>query len=29
VDESRLEFWLPHLSRLYDDEVLLAILASQ
>ena len=21
VDESRLEFWLPHLSGLYDDEV--------
>jgi len=21
VDESRLEFWLPHLSGLYNDEV--------
>jgi len=25
VDESRLEFWLLHLSRLYDDEVQLTI----
>ncbi len=25
VDESRLEFWLPHLSRLYDDEAQLTI----
>src|SRR5260370_6833762 len=25
VDESRREFWLPHLSGLYNDEVQLAI----